>query len=163
MLTCNRYINLLVFHYLNQKWITNDINYIMNKFNIIFSEIPDKISESLIYKDEQFLNNLRYYMFKWNNHNLSDNNIKVLYFCFKITGNSNETDNFYIVNFPFSYFIKVYNKFYTSYDFINSKNMMVLLHELLRREITYYINIEKNNQQFKFIWLKEKLNKLKNV
>jgi len=159
MLTTKRYINLLVFHFLTQTWYTNSSDYTLDKFNLLFTKIPDKITMDEINKNDYFIRNLNDYKAKWNKHILSDEMIKILYFCFRITGNNNIDYQYHIDIFYFSFFVKIYNDFYHSYDSIVEENMMFLLHENLRIEIRDYLN--ENTERFKYLFIREKLTKYK--
>ena len=160
MLTCNRYVNLLVFHFLNQTWNSDTLDYILSKYELIFNIAPDKILINELSDD--FKNVLNEYTYRWKINNLTEKEIKILYFCYFLCGYNTSIDNYYIHNIEFNYFIKLYNNFFWSYNNISNNNMTFLLHENLRREIISYLNIDYNNEQFKYIWLSEKLNKLKN-
>lgn len=160
MLTCNRYINLLVFHFLNQTWNSNTLDYILSKYELIFNIAPDKII--IDYSDNKFINALNKYKYQWKIKDLTEKQIKILYFCYFLCGYNTSIDNYYISNMDFNYFTRTYKNFFWSYDNITNNNMLFLLHENLRREIKSFLDLQYNNEKFKYLWLSDKLNNLKN-
>lgn len=158
MITCNKYTNLVVFHFLNQTWNNNNLDYILSKYYLIFNIAPDKII--INYSDNEFINILNEYKYKWRIGCLTENEIKILYFCYCLCGYNNSVDNYYINGIDFNYFTKIYKKFFWSYDNITNNNMMYLLHVFLRNEIKSFLQY--NDEKFKYLWLSDKLNNLKN-
>ena len=159
MLTCNRYINLLVFYHIGQLWNSNTIDYTMSKYKLIFKNTPNKILIDDIKLDKKFIEVLDDYCFKW--HCFPNNEtIKVLYFCYLIGNRQLRTMNNSASVFKFKYYTDIYNKFFITYDSIVEENMLCVLHESLRINIKDFLNLW--NEDFKYLWLSEKLTKLKN-
>lgn len=154
MLTTKQYNNLVVFWYLSLKWEDNTIGYIMEKYNLLFSKLPDKVDHVMmlnILYDKPFNDKLDKFKIKWKLKHISDDDLKVLYFT-----NSILFDRGY---HPFQHYIIIYNKFFTSYDFIYDRSMICLLHENFKQGLRRFN--DEHNEKFRFLYLKEKLTKYK--
>ena len=169
-ITYQKILNLYSFFILIRGWQNDTIDYIREKYDRIFDELPDNIVIKNDYDrfELESLNgikigildgfNIRYesYIKKWhyNKNELTIDDKKVLFMCYYFNNINQDSP---------TYLIRKYSQLFTSFKFIKNYKLHGLLHEKFNWLVGSYSNHHKDillpyKMLEKILKIKEKLN-----
>lgn len=144
-LTYNKLVNLYVFFFLIYQWKDNRIDYIKEKYFLIFNSIPNKKIKS----SEKFREEYNFWDKRWKDFITKDEK-KLVHGMFHMCNGFLTIDEL----------INRYNELFDSYEYINDELQIRRLHKLSQKTVESWIF--KNKDRLNNMIRLDKIRKIKN-